>query len=254
MKKLMIIISVIVFPFVGKAQDKKLPDIMFRGKIHFERKQNIHNQLDEMGKNGNKSWIDRMKENVDKYKVDKFELIFERDKSLYRPEEDGIHELKMMWGGAPAEKNRVYSDFENKNLVAQKEIYDKVILLNDSLKKFQWKIKEEFRNIAGYNCRRAETIIMDSVWVVAFYTDAIVAPGGPESFNGLPGMILGIVMPRLNVTYFATDIENYLQETNDIRKPTKGSKMTQDELEKYLTENMKRWGDWVQRILWFVTI
>jgi GLPGLI family protein len=31
---------------------------------------------------------------------------------------------------------------------------------------------------------------MDSVFIVAFYTDQIVTSGGPESFNELPGMIL----------------------------------------------------------------
>jgi GLPGLI family protein len=70
----------------------------------------------------------------------------------------------------------------------------------------------EYREIAGYNCRKAATIVMDSVYIIAFYTDEIPVSAGPESFNGLPGMILGIVIPRMNLTYFATKVET-LQPT-----------------------------------------
>jgi GLPGLI family protein len=48
--------------------------------------------------------------------------------------------------------------------------------------------------IAGFNCRRANAMIMDSIYVVAFYTDEILTTGGPESFSGLPGMILGVAL------------------------------------------------------------
>jgi GLPGLI family protein len=90
----------------------------------------------------------------------------------------------------PAEKNVVYNNYERDSANLHKKIFEKTYLVKDSLRKFEWKISEEFRKIAGFNCRRAETIIMDSVYVIAFYTDAIIAEGGPEGFNGLPGMIL----------------------------------------------------------------
>jgi Protein of unknown function (Porph_ging). len=197
------------------------PPLAFKGVIRFERKLNMHKQIDEFMKSqsGGAGMMDQMKKQLPKYKTDIFELFFNESKTLYKPAKDGISESKMMFGGVPAEKNIVYKDLEKDSLIAEKKIFEKTYLLKDSIPTFRWKITEEFRNIAGYNCRRAETIIMDSVYVIAFYTDGIIASGGPESFGGLPGMILGIVMPRLNITYFATKVENFLPNEQEIGDP-----------------------------------
>ncbi len=243
---------IILLTFLSiSAVAQKTPDLVHRGKVKWERKTNIHSYLDDMSKGGNKAFLDMAKKRADKYKIDKFEMDFNKEESIYKPEKDGISESQIRWGTAPAQENIVYNDYKNNKTVAAKEIYDKNILIKDSFKKFNWKIKEEFRTIAGFNCRRAETIIMDSVWVVAFYTDAIIAPGGPESFNGLPGMILGIVMPRLNVTYFATDVQTYTDARRDIQPPKKGKEYTNESLMTYLKGNMKQWGNFINRVLWY---
>jgi|GEM_PF-4661083 len=65
---------------------------------------------------------------------------------------------------------------------------------------------EETRDIAGVHCHRANAIILDSVYIIAFYTDQILTNGGPESFCGLPCMILGIAIPRIYTTWFATSV------------------------------------------------
>jgi GLPGLI family protein len=95
---------------------------------------------------------------------------------------------------------------------------------------------------------------MDSVYVIAYYTDAILADGGPEGFNGLPGMILGVVMPRLNMTYFATKFENYVADEKILAPSTKGQKITEEKLIEKLRESMSNWGDFMQRMIWYVSI
>lgn len=244
-----LIILLLVSSSILHAQTNQ--NLLHSGKIKWERKTNIHAYLDEMSKGGNRSFLENAKKRADRYKVDKFEMDFNKVESLYKPEKDGISESQVRWVARPAQENIVYNNYSKKNSTAAKEIYDKNILVKDSLKKFKWKIKEEFRTIAGYSCRRAETIIMDSVWVVAFYTDAIIAPGGPESFNGLPGMILGVVMPRLNVTYFATDVTVYSDARREMNVPKKGKEYTNESLAEYLQGNMKQWGDFVQKVLWY---
>ena len=56
-------------------------------------------------------------------------------------------------------------------------------------------------------------MVMDSIVVIAFYTDEILTSGGPESFNGLPGMIMGLAIPRLHTTWYATKLA--LRKEND---------------------------------------
>jgi GLPGLI family protein len=256
MMKQFVLISLMLL-CVGDAytQSSTMPPIVFRGKLTFERKVNVHKQLDEMMKSsGNMTMAETMKKQVPKYKTDMFDLFFNETQSVYKPAPDGISESKMMMGNMPADRNIVHSDFEKKQVVAEKKVYEKVYLVADSVKNYEWKITEEFRKIAGFNCRRAETIMMDSVYVIAFYTDAILANGGPEGFNGLPGMILGIVMPRLNLTYFATGIDMATPTEKDMTAPSKGEKVTYKTLESKIRESMKQWGDYLQRVLWYIQV
>jgi GLPGLI family protein len=240
------------------AQEKNnsVPPITFKGKITFERKNNVHKQMEDMmkGNPGSAAMFDNMKKNIPKYKTDIFELFFNESQSVYKPAPNGISESKMMMGAMPAERNVVFNDYTTHTFTAEKKIFEKTYLIQDSFRNAQWKITEEFRKIAGFNCRRAETIINDSLYVIAFYTDGILAPGGPESFNGLPGMILGIVMPRLNLTYFATKVDNYLPLEKDIAPPTKGDKKSTNQVVKAIEESTKQWGPFAQRILWYIVI
>lgn len=240
----------------SSSNTNEIPAIVFKGKLTYERKTNTHKQIDEMmkGRGGESSMGEMMKKNAPKYKTDIFELTFTDKKSIYKPAPNGITESKLMMGAQPAEVNVVFNDYSEQLYTAEKKVFEKNYLVNDSLKKFNWKITEEFRKIAGFNCRRAETIIMDSVYVIAYYTDAILADGGPEGFNGLPGMILGVVMPRLNMTYFATKFENYVADEKILAPSTKGQKITEEKLIEKLRENMSNWGDFMQRMIWYVSI
>ena len=118
----------------------------------------------------------------------------------------------------------------------------------------KWKIKNDFRDIAGFHCRRATTIIMDSVFVVAFYTDEITVPGGPESFNGLPGMILGLVINRIHTTWYATKVETESVDAKDITPPNGGKKIDESTLKGELKKLMSDWGKYGQQNLWNIMI
>lgn len=250
------IASVICWAQSSNDKSTETPAIVFKGKITFERKSNTHKQIDERmkGRGGESSMAEIMKKQSPKYKTDIFELSFTDKKSIYKPAPNGIQETKLLMGALPAEANVVFNDYEQHASTAEKKVFEKNYLVKDSFKKFNWKIKEEFRKIAGFNCRRAETVIMDSVYVVAYYTDAILADGGPEGFNGLPGMILGVVMPRLNVTYFATKFDNYVADDKVITPSTKGQTITEEKLIEKLRDSMSNWGDYIQRMLWYICI
>ena len=83
---------------------------------------------------------------------------------------------------------------------------------------------------------------MDSIFVVAFYTDEIMISGGPESFNGLPGMIMGLVINRLHTTWYATKIQVNDINDKDIAPPKSGKKTNNEKLLEVLKASMKVWG------------
>ena len=128
------------------------------------------------------------------------------------------------------QNNIVYTDLDNKQLISKRKVFDDIYLLKDSIQNIRWKFTDEVRDIAGYPCHRANGMILDSVYVVAFYTDEIPVIGGPESFHGLPGMILQLALPHENVSWIATKVEDVNLPVDLILPPKGGTIINYKEL------------------------
>lgn len=207
------------------------------GKIEFERRVNQYSQLDE-----NNSWSELEKKTMTKFKTSYFNLLFNRNKSLYKPGRESPDKENQFFFERPSQDNVVYSDLDNEKSVSQKKVFEQIFLVQDSLRQIKWKITDENKVIAGFNCRRANAIIMDSIYVVAFYTDEILASSGPESFTGLPGMILGIALPHEHITWFATKVQAMPVTDAEIVPPVKGKKINNAALIGTLQSSLKDWG------------
>lgn len=217
------------------------------GKITFEKKTNLYEQMQEDGNNGD--WNELAKKAIPHFRTDYFDLLFTKNKTLFQPGPPNPDNNKIPdWMDMP-ETNTIFSDLENAKSTSQKKVFEQQFLLQDSTRKINWKITDETRTIAGFTCRRANALIMDSVYVVAFYTDEITTTGGPESFTGLPGMILGVALPHQHITWFATKVEAAPITDADLKIPVKGKKTTRKELHDMLSERMKDWGKGGRRFL-----
>ncbi len=243
MKKCLLLIVSITALATTQAQ------FILKGKIEYEKIVNVHKQL------GDDFWSPEIKKSIPEFHTSYFNLSFTNERSLYEPGREVQQKRSPFMGDAPASSNIVFSDFTSSQGVTFKQVFEEAFLIQDSLKNYKWRITNDTRKIAGFDCRRATTIIMDSVFVVAFYTDEIVAPGGPESFNGLPGMILGVVIPRLYTNWYATKIELETVKEASIAAPKKGRRTTTTAgMEKTVLESLKKWGEWGQRYLWQILI
>ncbi|MBS1601909.1 MAG: GLPGLI family protein, partial [Bacteroidetes bacterium] len=202
MPRLLILLLLIFAARATHAQSNTV--FLSQGKIEFEKTINMYARLsaDDDGE-----WGDLLKKMSSHFKKSYFDLYFSRNKSLYRPGRATDDKDNSMWIQPPAQDNIVFSDLDKDQGTSQKNIFDQVFLVQDSLRQIKWKITTETRTIAGFNCRRANAIVMDSIYVVAFYTDEILTSSGPESFTGLPGMILGISLPHEHISWFATKVE-----------------------------------------------
>lgn len=226
------------------------------GKIEFEKKVNIYKEIDDNSKGSRGNWMAQIKKNLPQYNVSYFDLYFDATQSLYKPGKAAPTSGMRVpdWYLGPATDNVVYNDLKNGLSVSQKNIFENTFLLKDSLRKMQWKMTSEIREIAGFQCHRAETIIMDSIYIIAFYTDQIIPPGGPESIQGLPGMILGMVIPRMHATWFATSVQVSGIKTEIIAPPQKGKQVDYNNLKNQLQSSMKDWGENGQRNIWRVLL
>lgn len=183
-----------------------------RGRVHFERKINAYAILPEFTQqfnvtnDGISSFIQKYKTEQPQFWIDSFQLIFDNDTTLYQPAGKTSRFLQGI--GVPmAEKNRVLINLSDSRYIAEKNAYNESRIISDTLRKIRWRLTEETRDIAGFDCRRVNGLVNDSVYIVAFFTDAIKTKGGPELFNGLPGMILGVALPYFHISYFATSVE-----------------------------------------------
>lgn len=220
--------------------------IITTGKIQFERKENLHKQFTD-----NSSWSEEMKKRLPKYRVDQFQLAFNRNRSLYTLLQEDENVNFNWW--KVAYNNTVGTDYVYARMRADKNIYEKSYRVEDTLPVFNWKMQGEYREIVGFNCRKASTIIMDSLYIIAFYTDEIAVSGGPESFQGLPGMILGIVIPRMNLTLFATKVEMMPLAETDTAMPEAGKRAKTHTRKGFIDELMsalKDWGEYATKVYW----
>jgi GLPGLI family protein len=223
--------------------------IITNGVIRFERKVNLHKQMEGWSE----TWSEAMKKNTPKYSISNYDLQFTNNASCYKKSEEqplADPRLRNSWMAEEDNKNVIYKNIETHKINAQKQVFEKLFLLQDSLPTYQWKITNEFKKIAEKNCRKATTIIMDSLYIIAYYTDDIICSSGPETFQGLPGMILGVVVPRLNTSYFATLVTPYT-EPFIAAIPTKGTAIDYKTLRQKLDKSLDDWGNkWKVRTMW----
>ena len=215
-----------------------------KGMIEYEVNLNNHKAL------GTGTWAEMFKDKIPKLSTSYYQLTFDSDKSIYvfnRKEEKTKSPIGF---GSDGEENVWFNDYAKENFTQQKSVFGDTYLLTDSLLRIDWKMTNESREIAGFNCRKAVGKLFDSVYVFAFYTDEITVSGGPMSLNGLPGMIMGITIPRMFTSWVATRLEINGIDSKKIVAPTKGKKKKAKELQSTVVAVTKDWGNWGQKSVW----
>ncbi|WP_207424659.1 GLPGLI family protein [Desertivirga brevis] len=246
--KLKYILTIVCSILTGLSASAQFVNFPSEGVIQFEKRVNMFAIFKRAINKDNESYMqmafDQYKKTQPQFKTLKSTLSFSSGATLYTPQPDqqAAGQNFMSFHPAASQPNTTYIDLNSRTFITQKNIFEQNFLVKDSIRNIKWKITDETREIAGYHCRRANAIVMDSIYVVAFYTDKIPVSGGPESFTGLPGMILGVALPHENITWFATSVTEKSGHAATIKPPTKGKPQTNTELKKTVENSMKDWG------------
>jgi GLPGLI family protein len=195
-------------------------------KITFERKTNLYKKFKHEDN------IQRWVKEEDKIKIDYFELFITDSCSAYKPKESELRETNS-WATS---KNSVFQDLRRGTRYVIKSVWGEELHLTDTFEKRQWQISESTRKIAGYVCRKAMWKANDSTRIYAWFSYDIVPSTGPESFNGLPGTILGVATEDGGQVYFAKTVEMIRPSPADLTKPKKKKIYTIPELKAMLTK------------------
>jgi len=249
MKAILTIITGLLLTASVQAQTNN--KIVTSGKIEFEKRVNMYAVAVNELTDGNTGYAESEKRSLETYKKSNPQfgtlqstLIFNNDKSLFTPIKPNVPLNNFYGNPIGTQPNTIYTDMTAKTLTAEKIIYNEPFLLKDSLRKITWRLTDETQDILGYTCRRANGIMLDSIYIVAFYTDKIWMSGGPESFSGLPGMILKVALPHFNVTWTATKVSLEPVSATAIVSPKKGEVVNSKQLVEKLKIASKNWGSW----------
>jgi GLPGLI family protein len=123
-------------------------------------------------------------------------------------------------------------------------MFDKKFIVEDSIRKLNWKLTGETRPILGHVCQKATAQnigkrmqmtmdngkmerkeITDTSMIVAWFTTDMPVPAGPEVQGQLPGLILALDINNGRMVYKALEI-SAKADVASIKEPTKGKKVT----------------------------
>jgi GLPGLI family protein len=123
-----------------------------------------------------------------------------------------------------------YKDVKN-NILLFKMFNNKDINGKDKLISWDWKVTNETKNINGFLCKKAISEYR-GYYFVAWFTEDIAINGGPEKFDGLPGLILYVGTPYFE--YLATSINTNIDVKTISRPISTMETLTMAELDNYI--------------------
>jgi GLPGLI family protein len=237
------------------------------GTILYERKQNMHKNLPN----------EQMKAFIPEFRTSNHILLFSDSISVYRliPEVEapdpfsggggGGNVVFRVGGGAEGD---MYKNFAQQKGLQSTELAGKNFLIVDTLKAQPWKLTEETKKILGYTCYKAtrkttaprmmmrsmtiggpnsgDTVRSNTpppapkeIEIVAWYTNDIVTPAGPENYGLLPGLILEIDIDNGTTVFKATEVKNTINK-KELKEPTKGKPIGRQEFQKLQMDMMQQ--------------
>ncbi|MBN4084799.1 GLPGLI family protein [Flavobacteriaceae bacterium AH-315-B10] len=259
MKHLAIIIVMLLLSNTVIAQD-------FQGKATYKSHRKMDIQLDstQMETEMHKRMIEMMKKQFEKTYIlsfNKVESLYKEDVQLEAPQPAGM--VMVMIG--TGESGELYKNIKEDRYTDQNEMFGKVFLIEDKLRKIDWKLGSETKNIGEYTCykatftrtqevQRMEVSVngdnefdedaepeIEEITVTAWYTTQIPVSNGPENYHGLPGLILEV--NDGTQTLICSKIVLNPKDKVSITEPTKGKKITQEKYNEIMEKKMQEMRD-----------
>lgn len=230
MKNVCLILIVFLFFQTAGAQVKE-------GKITYEQKVDMYRRIPEDNL--------QLRSMVPQFRTSKFELFFGANQSLFKAVEEEPDMTEQNNGGVViriggSSENQYYKNFNTQKAVEIRELMEELYLVEDSIHSLKWKLEEgETKTILGYSCKKATGKTERGSDIVAWYSEEIPVAAGPEQFNSLPGMILGIDANKGEIVFTATALDKKVDMKN-VKAPVKGKKITNAE---YLAKQKEAFGN-----------
>ncbi|WP_204218339.1 GLPGLI family protein [Tenacibaculum todarodis] len=178
----------------------------------------------------------------------RFESTYKENESLAAPQTKmgGIKMISFGGGGT----DLLYKNVKENTYAKKTDIMGKNFLIKDEIKKIDWELSDETKNIGMYTCYKAtfsreveeidfssfsagdskenevkEEKKMKTIVTTAWYTPQIPISNGPREFGGLPGLILELRQGELTIV--CSEVVLNPSKKVEIKEPKKGKVISQ---------------------------
>ena len=195
---------------------------------------------DNATKNENVStYLSNRNSNIQKILEDiNFVLKFNETESYFYPksltmevEEDSAYKLAVMIGGNSGEW---YLNMKSRERLRYINAFGQDFIIKSALEDLKWKLTNESKQVGNFECFKATTtyVVINSKGtfnhpVEAWFTTEIPIGFGPIGYGGLPGLIVELNVR--NVKYSISKVVLNPKKQVEIKKPTKGKLVTEEE-------------------------
>ena len=129
-----------------------------------------------------------------------------------------------------------FVDYAEGTRVEQRSFMDRQFLITDEIEELGWRLTGEEAEFLGRRVMKA-TAVQDTASVDAWFAPEIPVPLGPDSYSGLPGLILVLTVNDGDILIEADSV--VLDVEVDLAKPDKGRKVTQAEFDSLVKEKLE---------------
>ena len=255
----LIALSLILISMSVSAQD-------FQGQAYYQTQRKVDLKMDDSQMTDEQQ--SQMQAMLKKQFEKTFILTFNKEASIYKEEEQldqptgaskGGMNIMVLGGGA---NMKLYKNTRTKTYADEQDVFGKSFLVKDNLETYDWVLGDESKVIGKYLCfkatatREVESMSMsfgnvthdeeeseepktitETQIVTAWYTPDIPVGDGPNTYWGLPGLILEL-HDGDDMSYLCTKIVMNSKDKTEITEPTKGKVVTNKEYEKIMQKKM----------------
>lgn len=140
-----------------------------------------------------------------------------------------------------------YKNLVEKSTLSQVNYNGKKMLITDSITTKNWILGKDKDKILGFDVKKATLQVSENSFVEAWYAPKLNYRNGPSNYEGLPGIILKLILTNKEENsvnkqiYLATKVE--LNERLKIEKPTNGKSITQVEFDEMMKEEERKFNE-----------
>jgi GLPGLI family protein len=239
----------------------------FQGKATYMSKTTMDmSRFEKMTEQQKKQRMQRMKSFLEKT----YTLTFNKTASSFKEEVklEAPGASGPSWGRSNGQGS-IYKNTKDKKMIEDVEQFSKRFLVVEEMEQAQWEMGVETKKIGQYTCYKATLVKEDTnidwgsifsrntkkkdstntkdaelakkmMLITAWYTPQSPVSTGPDTYYGLPGLILEINAGR--TTMLCTEVAISSKEVLEIEEPNKGKEVSREEyikIVKVKTEELK---------------